>query len=109
MSNSSPAKAEVDEALARTIDSTRFDAAVRKRVARVMAENPGPEQVKAIAEANSAQSLALTTFGTRSGDHGSLTGLEAVENQIRARESDLASTEAKVRTELPRISTDGWG
>ncbi|MGA8275033.1 MAG: hypothetical protein WB852_01885 [Thermoplasmata archaeon] len=97
-------KAEVDEALARTIDSTRFDAAVRERVARAMAETRA-EQVKAIAEANSAQSRALTDVENRlRTDHGSsLTRLEAVENQIRARESDLASTEAKVRTDVEDI------
>ncbi len=94
-------KAEVDEALARTIDSTRFDAAVRERVTRAVAESR-VEQVKAIAEVNAAQSRALTEVENRlRSDHGSsITRLEGVENQIRARESDLATTEEKVRHDV---------
>jgi hypothetical protein len=94
-------KAEVDEALARTIDSTRFDAAVRERVLRAMAESRA-DQVKAIAEVNAAQSRALAETEARlRSDHGSsITRLEGLENQIRARESELATTEGKVRHDV---------
>jgi hypothetical protein len=83
-------KAEVDEALARTIDSTRFDAAVRERVARAVAEQR-VDQTKALAEVE----------GRLRTDHGaSITRLEGIETKIRERETDLARTEEKVRHDV---------
>jgi hypothetical protein len=94
-------KAEVDEALARTIDSTRFDTAVRERISRAIAESRA-DQVKAIAEVHTAHAQALSDVeGRLRTDHGSsLTRLEGLENQIRARESELATTEGKVRHDV---------
>jgi hypothetical protein len=94
-------KAEVDEALARTIDSTRFDAAVRERVARALLE-VRTEQTRLLAESKAEQARALSEVETRlRNDHGSsITRLEGIENQIRARESELSKTEEKVRHDV---------
>ncbi len=94
-------KAEVDEALARTIDSSRFDGAVRERVLRAVAESK-VDQAHALATAQAEQSRALAEVENRlRNDHGSsITRLEGIENQLIARESDLSQTEAKVRHDV---------
>jgi hypothetical protein len=83
-------KAEVDEALARTIDSARFDAAVRERVGRAVSEARA-DQSRALAE---AEARLRTDHGT------SVARLEGLETKIRERETDLARTEEKIRTDL---------
>ncbi len=94
-------KAEVDEALARTIDSTRFDSAVRERVAKSIAETRA-ELLHTAAEIRADQTRAIGEAEARlRNDQGSsITRLEGLENQIRARESILSDTEAKVRHDV---------
>jgi hypothetical protein len=83
-------KAEVDEALARTIDSSRFDAAVHERIARAGAE----QRVD--------QNRALGELETRlRTEHGSsVARLEGLETKIRERETDLGKTEEKVHHDI---------
>jgi hypothetical protein len=83
-------KAEVDEALARTIDSTRFDAAVRERVTRAVAEQR-VDQNRALSELEAR---------LRTDQGASITRLESLETQIRERETDLGQTEEKVRHDV---------
>jgi hypothetical protein len=83
-------KGEVDEALARTIDSTRFDAAVRERVGRAVAEGKA-EQMKNLAELEGR---------LRESQAPTITRLESVEAQLGERESELAQTEHKVRQDV---------
>jgi len=94
-------KGEVDEALARTVDSNRFDAAVRERVARAIAETK-IDQSRSLAEAKTDQARTLAEFAARlrTEQGSSLTRLEGIENQLRARESDLGQTEEKVHDDV---------
>ncbi|MCI4365570.1 MAG: hypothetical protein L3K10_05870 [Thermoplasmata archaeon] len=83
-------KAEVDEALARTIDSTRFDAAVRERVTRAVGES----------RAEHNRNLVDLENRMRTDQGSSITRLESVEAKIRERETDLGKTEEKVRHDV---------
>ena len=83
-------KGEVDDALGRTIDSTRFDAAVRDRVKGAMEES------------RAAWSRSLTELEARlqTSPSRDTARLETIESQLRDREAALAQVEAKVRQDV---------
>jgi hypothetical protein len=84
-------KGEVDQSLARTIDSTKFDAAVRERVGRIL-ESARAEQEKAIAAGVADAELRL-----RSNQEESVVRLERVESKLQQRETDLVRVERDLR------------
>jgi hypothetical protein len=84
-------KGEVDQALARTIDSTKFDAAIRERVNRLLEQARG-EQVKAIQTGVADAELRL-----RSAQEESVVRLERVEAKLQQRETDLVRVERDLR------------
>ncbi|HLM91479.1 MAG TPA: hypothetical protein VK424_05455 [Thermoplasmata archaeon] len=83
-------KGEVDDALGRTIDSTRFDAAVRERVKTLMDEN----------RAAYARSLAELEARLQSAPSPDTARLETIEAQLRDRADALTQVESKVRQDV---------
>jgi len=83
-------KGEVDDALGRTIDSTRFDAAVRERVKGAMDEN----------RAAYARSLTELEARLQSAPSPDTARLSAIETQLQERAEALAQVEAKVRQDV---------
>ena len=84
-------KGEVDQALARTIDSTKFDAAIRERVNRLL-EAAREQQEKAILAGVADAELRL-----RSAQEESVVRLERVEAKNQQRETDLVRVERDLR------------
>jgi hypothetical protein len=83
-------KGEVDDALARTIDSSRFDEAVRERVARSMEES----------RAEFAQHFVELEARLQTIPSPDTPRLEGIEMQLRERGEALAKIEAKVRQDV---------
>ncbi len=83
-------KGEVDDALGRTIDSTRFDAAVRDRVQRAM-DDLRRESARGLAELETRLSAEHGVGGDR---------LSAIEQQLQQRTDAIADVEAKVRQDV---------
>ncbi|HTT73593.1 MAG TPA: hypothetical protein VMG99_05535 [Thermoplasmata archaeon] len=90
-------KGEVDSALGRTIDSTKFDAAVRERVARVL-DAARADQEKTIASRVTDAEVRL-----RSAQEEAALRLERVESKLQQRETDLARIERSVRHDAEEI------
>ena len=83
-------KGEVDDALGRTIDSTRFDAAVRERVKAAADEN----------RAAYARSLAELEARLQSAPSPEAARLQGIEAQLKERSDALTAVEAKVRQDI---------
>ena len=86
-------KGEVDQALARTIDSTRFDAAVRERVERA-AEETRRDYLRAMGELESRLARDRGPDADR---------LDAVEQKLAERAEAIGTMEAKVRRDLDEL------
>ncbi len=83
-------KGEVDQALARTIDSTRFDAAVRERIDRTV-EETRREYLRAMGDLESRLTRDLGPNAQR---------LDALETKLQERADAMAEVEARVRREI---------
>ncbi len=90
-------KGEVDTALARTIDSTKFDAAVRERVNRML-ETARAEDQKAI-----ASKVADAEVKLRSAAEEATLRLERVETKLQASATDLARVERTLRHDAEEL------
>lgn len=90
-------KGEVDQALARTMDSSKFDAAIRDRVARSL-EGARLDQEKVI-----AASLSRAETLHRSAQEESVLRLERVESKLKERETDLARVERELRQDAEEM------
>ena len=86
-------KNDVDQSLAKSVDSNRFDAAVRDRVARLI------DGARAEQEKTMAQSLRTAEDRLKSAQSESILRLERLETKLQQRETDLARVERNVRQE----------
>ncbi|MGD1099481.1 MAG: hypothetical protein ABR888_03960 [Thermoplasmata archaeon] len=87
-------KSEVDQSLAKTIDSNKFDAVIRDRVARGL-EAAREEQEKGIQAAVGEAEARLSSQA-----EGSVVRLERLEAKIATRETDLLRIEQTLRHEV---------
>ncbi|HEY1197674.1 MAG TPA: hypothetical protein VGG32_02975 [Thermoplasmata archaeon] len=87
-------KSEVDQSLAKTIDSNKFDAVIRDRVARGL-QSARDEQEKAIQSAVGEAEVRLS-----SQQEEGVVRLERVEAKIQTRETDLLRIEQTLRHEV---------
>jgi len=90
-------KTEVDQALARTIDSTKFDAAVRERVHRLLETNRA-DQEKAI-----ASQVADAEGKLRAVQEEAVLRLERLETKLQQREADLERIERTLRHDAEEL------
>ena len=90
-------KGEMDQALSRTMDSGRFDAAVQERVARAIAQARA-DQEKAIGEHVTEAELRLRVAQ----DEG-VARLEQVESKLEAREAEVSRVERTLRHDLEEL------
>ena len=86
-------KNDVDQSLAKSIDSTRFDAAVRDRVGRLV------DGARAEQEKSMAQGLRAAEDRLKSAQSESILRLERLETKLQQRETDLARVERNLRQE----------
>ncbi len=86
-------KVEVDQSLAKSIDSAQFETAVRDRVAQVL------ERARADQEKVVASGLADTELRLRQHQEEAVSRVERVEAKLQQREADLARLERSVRHE----------
>ena len=86
-------KHDVDESLAKSLDSNRFDAAVRDRVGRLL------EGARAEQEKSMAQGVRAAEDRLRSAQSESILRLERMEAKLQQRETDLARVERSLRQE----------
>jgi hypothetical protein len=90
-------KGEVDTALARTIDSTKFDAAVRERVNRLL------EATRADDQKSIASHVADAELKLRSTAEEATLRLERVETKLQASAADLARVERTLRHDAEEL------
>jgi hypothetical protein len=86
-------KSEVEASLTNTIDSTKFDAAVRDRVGRML-QTAREDQEKVV-----AAGLADAEIRLKSRQEESVLRLERLETKLQQRETDLARVERNLRQE----------
>lgn len=86
-------KVEVDQSLAKSIDSTQFETAVRDRVAQVL------ERSRSDHEKIVASGLADAELRLRQQQDESVVRLERLETKLQQRETDLARVERNLRHE----------
>ncbi len=86
-------KVEVDQSLAKSIDSAQFESAVRDRVAQVL-ERARVDQEKVV-----AAGLADTELRLRQHQEEAVNRVERIEAKLQQRETDLARIERNVRHE----------
>ena len=86
-------KSDVEQSLSKALDSTRFDQAVRDRVARLLEVAQGDQQ-KAI-----SSGLADTEARIKSQQDEAILRLERTEAKLQQRETDLARIERNLRHE----------
>lgn len=86
-------KNDVDQSLTKSLDSNRFDAAVRERVARLL------EGTRTDQERSMAQLLQAAEDRLKSAQSESILRLERLEAKLQQREMDLARVERNLRQE----------
>ncbi len=86
-------KNDVDQSLARSMESNRFDVAVRDRVTRLL-EGTRAEQEKSV-----AQALLAAEGRLKSAQSESILRLERLETKLQQREVDLGRVERNLRQE----------
>jgi hypothetical protein len=90
-------KSDVDQSLAKTIDSTRFDQAVRERVMRLL-DGQRAEQEKLV-----AAGLADAELRLKAHQDEAVVRLERLETKLQQRETDLARVERNLRQETDDV------
>ena len=86
-------KNDVDESLSKSLDSNRFDSAVRDRVGRIL------EGARAEQEKSTALGLRAAEDRLKSAQSESILRLERLETKLQQREADLGRVERNLRQE----------